>query len=188
MYIHIICVYISSICVWFTPMPVCVCTLSRCRHLCVHTPMPTACTCAYLKMWWFDLYTHAHAHTNTRTLKVAFFLLILHATKITIFFILLHELHNPIHTHKCTQYFNIYMYTIYVYISCICVCDERILKITKKNKMCRLILCARTHTHIRTQEGNSCLHNAAAQGRNDIVRILLNAGAKITKNQVDRHV
>ena len=107
-----------------------------------------------------------------------------------IFFILLHELHNPIQTHKCTQYFNIYMYTIYVYTSCICVCDERILKITKKNKMCRLILCARTHkhTHIRTQKGNSCLHNAAAQGRNDILRILLNAGAKITKNQVDRRV
>jgi ankyrin repeat protein len=30
------------------------------------------------------------------------------------------------------------------------------------------------------QEGNSCLHIAAAQGSNDILRILLNAGAKIT--------
>ena len=30
------------------------------------------------------------------------------------------------------------------------------------------------------QEGNSCLHIAAAQGSNEILRILLNAGAKIT--------
>ena len=42
------------------------------------------------------------------------------------------------------------------------------------------------HTHIRTQEGNSCLHIAAAQGSNEILRILLNAGANITaKNKAD---
>ena len=43
------------------------------------------------------------------------------------------------------------------------------------------------HTHIRTQEGNSCLHIAAAQGSNEILRILLHAGAKVSaKNEVDR--
>jgi ankyrin repeat protein len=37
------------------------------------------------------------------------------------------------------------------------------------------------------QEGNSCLHIAAAQGSNDILRILLNAGANITaKNKAGR--
>ena len=42
-------------------------------------------------------------------------------------------------------------------------------------------------THIRTQEGNSCLHIAAAQGSNEILRILLHAGAKVSaKNKVDR--
>ncbi len=30
------------------------------------------------------------------------------------------------------------------------------------------------------QEGNSCLHIAAAQGSNEILRILLNAGAKVS--------
>ena len=43
------------------------------------------------------------------------------------------------------------------------------------------------HTHIRTQEGNSCLHIAAAKGNNEILRILLHAGAKVSaKNRVDR--
>jgi len=43
------------------------------------------------------------------------------------------------------------------------------------------------HTHIRTQEGNSCLHIAAAKGSNEILRILLSAGAKVSaKNKVDR--
>ena len=43
------------------------------------------------------------------------------------------------------------------------------------------------HTHIRTQEGNSCLHIFAAQGSNEILRILLHAGAKVSaKNEVDR--
>jgi len=37
------------------------------------------------------------------------------------------------------------------------------------------------------QEGNSCLHIAAAQGSNEILRILLHAGAKVSaKNEVDR--
>ena len=37
------------------------------------------------------------------------------------------------------------------------------------------------------QEGNSCLHIAAAQGSNEILRILLHAGAKVSaKNKVDR--
>ena len=37
------------------------------------------------------------------------------------------------------------------------------------------------------QEGNSCLHIAAAQGSNEILRILLSAGAKVSaKNKVDR--
>ena len=36
------------------------------------------------------------------------------------------------------------------------------------------------HTHIRTQEGNSCLHIAAAKGSNEILRILLSAGAKVS--------
>ena len=39
----------------------------------------------------------------------------------------------------------------------------------------------------RDQEGNSCLHIAAAQGSNEILRILLHAGAKVSaKNEVDR--
>ena len=43
------------------------------------------------------------------------------------------------------------------------------------------------HTHIRTQEGNSCLHIAAAKGSNAILRMLLTAGAKVSaKNKVDR--
>ena len=43
------------------------------------------------------------------------------------------------------------------------------------------------HTHIRTQEGNSCLHIAAAKGNNEILRMLLHAGAKVSaKNKVDR--
>ena len=43
------------------------------------------------------------------------------------------------------------------------------------------------HTHIRTQEGNSCLHIAAAKGNNEILCMLLNAGAKVSaKNEVDR--
>ncbi len=46
---------------------------------------------------------------------------------------------------------------------------------------------ALTNTHIRTQEGNSCLHIAAAQGSNGILRILLDAGAEVTgENKVDR--
>ena len=37
------------------------------------------------------------------------------------------------------------------------------------------------------QEGNSCLHIAAAKGSNEILRILLSAGAKVSaKNKVDR--
>ena len=36
-------------------------------------------------------------------------------------------------------------------------------------------------------QGNSCLHIAAAQGSNEILRILLHAGAKVSaKNEVDR--
>ena len=43
------------------------------------------------------------------------------------------------------------------------------------------------HTHIRTQEGNLCLHIAAAKGSNEILRMLLHAGAKVSaKNKVDR--
>ena len=37
------------------------------------------------------------------------------------------------------------------------------------------------------QEGNSCLHIAAAKGNNEILCMLLNAGAKVSaKNKVDR--
>ena len=40
--------------------------------------------------------------------------------------------------------------------------------------------------HDTDEEGNSCLHIAAAQGSNEILRILLNAGANITaKNKAD---
>ena len=39
----------------------------------------------------------------------------------------------------------------------------------------------------KDKEGNSCLHIAAAQGSNEILRILLHAGAKVSaKNKVDR--
>ncbi len=62
---------------------------------------------------------------------------------------------------------------------------------TRTRRLPCLCVCAAAaalkHTHIRTQEGNSCLHIAAAQGSKEILRILLHAGAKVSaKNKVDR--
>ena len=79
-----------------------------------NTPICRHCFYTYLIYYEFYPYTISYKYIK----NIAFFYLILHTTKVTFFFILLYELHNPIHTRKCTQYFNVY---ICIYILCMCI-------------------------------------------------------------------
>ena len=72
--------------------------------------------CFYTYLIYYEFYPHTISYKYIK--NIAFFHLILHTTKVTFFFILLYELHNPIHTRKCTQYFNVY---ICIYILCMCI-------------------------------------------------------------------
>ena len=110
-------------------------------------------------------------------------------------------------------YISLFMYMLHVYIfffknkawrlHCICVCLYVCVSRCLSLYLCIYIERERVffslfqfffpssltlkHTHFRTQEENSCLHIAAAKGSNAILRILLNAGAKVSaKNRVDR--
>ena len=79
-----------------------------------NTPICRHCFYTYLIYHEFYPYTISYKYIK----NIPFFYLILHTTKVTFFFILLYELHNPIHTRKCTQYFNVY---ICIYILCMCI-------------------------------------------------------------------
>ena len=72
--------------------------------------------------------------------------------------------------------------------ACLAVCCCIYVYINRKREFFFSSSLTLKHTHIRTQEENSCLHIAVKKGSNEILRILLNADAKVFSaiNKVDR--